>query len=194
MSKAYFKHSSALIDKGANIGTDTKIWHFSHIMGNSVIGSNCILGQNSFVASHVRIGNGVKIQNNVSIYEGVEVQDDVFIGPSVVFTNVIRPRAFIEQKSNFKKTIVKKGATIGANATIVCGVSLGEYSMIAAGSVVTKNTPPYSLFLGVPAKQVGWVSQAGEELVFNESNIAHCSMLNQDYKLLDNKIILLDKK
>jgi len=160
----YFFHSTAIIDNGAEIGAGTKIWHFSHIMGKAVIGRNCILGQNVFVADHVVLGENVKVQNNVSIYTGVICEKDVFLGPSMVFTNVINPRSAVNRKNEYKNTLVKKGASIGANATIVCGVTLGEYCLIGAGAVVTKDVKPYALMVGVPAVQKGWVSRAGEIL------------------------------
>jgi UDP-2-acetamido-3-amino-2,3-dideoxy-glucuronate N-acetyltransferase len=155
-------HSTAIIDAGAQIGAGTHIWHFCHVMPGAVIGKNCTLGQNVFVDNNVMIGNGVKIQNNVSVYNAVTLQDDVFIGPSVVFTNVINPRSFIERKNEFKPTLVKKGASIGANATIVCGITIGEYAMIGAGAVVTKDVEAYALMVGNPAKQVGTVNEKGE--------------------------------
>lgn len=157
----YFKHSSAIVDEGAAIGENTKVWHFSHVMKGAKIGSDCVVGQNCFIANKVVIGNKVKIQNNVSVYEGVICEDDVFLGPSMVFTNVINPRSAIEKKNEFKKTVVKKGASIGANATIICGVTIGSYSMIGAGAVVTKDIPDYALVVGNPAKQIGWVDEAG---------------------------------
>ncbi len=154
-----FIHETAVVDQGAQIGLGTKVWHFCHIMPKAVIGENCILGQNTFVDSNTLVGNGVKIQNNVSIYNGVTLEDDVFIGPSVVFTNVINPRSFIERKNEFKKTIVKKGATIGANSTIICGVRIGEYALVGAGAVVTKDVPPYTIVTGNPAKVSGKVDK-----------------------------------
>ncbi|MEP6711609.1 MAG: acyltransferase [Ferruginibacter sp.] len=159
-------HTTAIIDAGAIIGNGTRIWHFCHVMPQAVIGSNCILGQNVFVDNKVTIGNGVKIQNNVSVYNGVVFEDDVFIGPSVVFTNVINPRSFIERKNEFKKTLVQKGASIGANATIICGVTIGAYSMIGAGAVVTKDVPDYALMLGNPARQMGRVNEEGAKVKF----------------------------
>ncbi len=159
----YTAHPSAIIDDGAIIGSGTRIWHFCHVMPNARIGSNCVLGQNVMVAGGALIGNGVKIQNNVSVYEGVVLQDDVFVGPSAVFTNVINPRSFIERKTEYKKTIVKKGATIGANATILCGVTIGEYAFIGAGAVVTKDVADYALVTGNPAKQVGTVNRNAEK-------------------------------
>lgn len=157
-------HESAYIDDNVTIGDNTSIWHFVHILSNTKIGENCVLGQNVMAGPEVRIGNGCKIQNNVALYRGVVLEDDVFCGPSCVFTNVLTPRAHVERKSEFFETLVKKGATIGANATIVCGNTLGAYCMIAAGAVVTKNVKDYALMAGVPAKQIGWVSQAGERL------------------------------
>ena len=168
------KHISAVIDEGAQIGDGTNIWHFSHVMPHALIGKNCNIGQNVFIDNAVVIGNGVKIQNNVSVYNGVRCEDEVFIGPSVVFTNVINPRSAIERKNEFKKTIVRKGASIGANATIICGNEIGQYAMIGAGAVVTKNVKPYALVVGNPAKQIGWVSEFGNRLVFEERGNAVC--------------------
>lgn len=159
----YYAHPTAVIDDGASIGEGTKVWHFCHIMPDCKIGDNCILGQNVMIASNVVIGNGVKIQNNVSVYEGVMVEDDVFIGPSAVFTNVINPRSAINRKNEFKKTLIKKGATIGANATILCGIEIGQYAFIGAGSVVTKNVKDFALVMGNPARQTGWMTEAGEK-------------------------------
>ncbi len=159
---SYFKHESSYVDDGASIGEGTKIWHFSHVMSGAKIGENCSLGQNVNVGGGAIIGNGVKIQNNVSIYDSVEIGDDVFLGPSCVFTNVVNPRAFVERKQEYKKTIVKQGASIGANATIVCGVTIGEYALVGAGSVVTKDVPPYALVYGVPAVVHGKVDRDGE--------------------------------
>ncbi|MBN2602822.1 MAG: N-acetyltransferase [Candidatus Thermoplasmatota archaeon] len=160
----YYYHESSFIDDGAKIGNGTKVWHFSHIMSGAIIGKNCSIGQNVNVGSKAVIGNGVKIQNNVSVYDDVILEDDVFCGPSCVFTNVINPRAFIERKNEYKKTIIKKGASIGANATIVCGVTVGEYALIGAGSVVTKDVPDYALVYGSPAKHIGWVCKCGEKM------------------------------
>lgn len=160
----YFKHETAIIDDGATIGELSRIWHWTHICKGAVIGKNCVLGQNVFISSKVIIGNNVKIQNNVSVYDDVTLEDDVFCGPSMVFTNVNNPRAHIERKDEYRKTIVKKGATLGANCTVICGHVIGEYSMIGAGAVVTKDVLPHALMLGVPAKQIGWVSHSGEIL------------------------------
>lgn len=162
-----FIHESAFIDAGAKIGEGTKIWHFCHVMGTAEVGENCVLGQNVFVGSKAKLGNNVKVQNNVSLYEGVVCEDDVFLGPSMVFTNVINPRSSVNRKEEFKKTLVKKGASIGANATIVCGITLGEYCFIGAGAVVTKDVKPFALMVGVPARQKGWVSKSGAILGSN---------------------------
>ncbi len=185
----FFKHDTAVIDAGAQIGADTAIWHFTHVMPDSVIGSNCLLGQNVFVDNNVSIGNGVKIQNNVSVYNGVTLEDDVFIGPSVVFTNVINPRSFINRKTEFKATLVKKGSTIGANATILCGITIGNYAFIGAGSVVTRNVKDFALITGNPGKQTGWMSKTGHKLIFkNNNNEAYCPQTGQLYLLIDEKL------
>jgi UDP-2-acetamido-3-amino-2,3-dideoxy-glucuronate N-acetyltransferase len=160
----YFLHDTAIVDDGAEIGDGTKIWHFSHVLSGSRIGSGCVLGQNVVVGPAVSIGKGCKIQNNVSVYKGVTLEDDVFCGPSMVFTNVINPRAFIERKDEFRPTLVRRGATIGANATIVCGNTIGEYAMVGAGAVVTRDVPPHALVVGAPAKHLGWVSRGGDRL------------------------------
>ena len=186
--KNIFIHPSSVIDEGALIGNGTKIWHFSHLMPLSIIGENCILGQNVFIDNNVTIGNGVKIQNNVSVYNGVNLEDDVFIGPSVVFTNVINPRSFIERKNEFRKTRIKKGATVGANATILCGIEIGTYSLIGAGSVVIKNVPDFALMVGNPASQIGWVSIIGNKLLFDESGRAICPSTGGEYKLVDKLV------
>ena len=180
---SYFAHESCYVDNNVNIGDNTKIWHFSHILSGSNIGINCSFGQNCVVGPKVNIGNGVKVQNNISIYEGVEVEDDVFLGPSMVFTNVTNPRAFIIRREEFKKTLLKKGCSIGANATIVCGVTIGEYALIGGGTVVNKDVKPFALMVGVPAKQIGWVSKAGNTLKFDENNIAIDSFDNTKYKI-----------
>ena len=171
MSKIFI-HESSYIDENIKIGENTKIWHFCHILSDTKIGKNCSFGQNCVVGPKVTIGNGVKVQNNVSIYEGVEIEDDVFLGPSMVFTNVINPRAFIVRRDEFKKTLLKKGCSIGANATIVCGVTIGKYALIGAGAVVNRDVPDFALMVGVPAKQIGWVGISGNSLKFNSDNIA----------------------
>lgn len=183
---AYFVHESSYIDENVTIGDNTKIWHFSHILSGSWIGTNCSLGQNCVVGPNVHIGHGVKVQNNVSIYEGVEIEDDVFLGPSMVFTNVLNPRSFIVKRNEFKKTLLQKGCSIGANATIVCGVTIGEYALIGSGAVLNKDVKPYALMVGVPARQIGWVSRAGNTLVFDEQGIAVDIFDNSHYKL-ENK-------
>ena len=182
------KHISAIIDEGAQIGDGTNIWHFCHVMPTAVIGKNCNIGQNVFIDNDVVIGNGVKIQNNVSVYNGVTCEDDVFIGPSVVFTNVLNPRSAIERKNEFKKTVVRKGASIGANASIVCGNEIGQYAMIGAGAVITKPVKAYALVVGNPAKQIGWVSEYGNRLVFEERGNAVCSESGQEYYLEGDKV------
>lgn len=189
--KNYFTHSSAIIDEGSEIGANTKVWHFSHIMPNSKIGTSCNIGQNVVISPKVIIGNGVKIQNNVSVYTGVICEDDVFLGPSMVFTNVINPRSFVVRKEEFLETYIEKGASIGANATIICGNKIGKYAMIGAGTVVTKPVLPYALVVGNPAKQIGWISKYGHRLNFNDKNIATCPESNDSYKLENNTIIPL---
>ncbi len=181
----YSAHQTAVIDDNCQIGKNVKIWHFSHIMSNCVIGDNCNIGQNVVVSPEVVLGKNVKVQNNVSIYTGVTCEDDVFLGPSMVFTNVINPRSAINRKAEYKKTIVKKGATIGANATIVCGNTIGEYAMIGAGAVVTKDIPPYALVVGNPSKQIAWVSQYGHRLEFDNEGVAVCPESQQKY-IFDN--------
>ena len=166
----YFVHASSFVDENVQIGKNTKIWHFSHILSNTTIGSYCSFGQNCVVGPKVIMGNGVKVQNNVSIYEGVKIEDDVFLGPSMVFTNVINPRAFMQRKDEFKKTLLKKGCSIGANATIICGVTIGEYALIGSGAVINKDVKPYALMVGVPAKQIAWVGISGETLNFIDNN------------------------
>lgn len=185
----FYVHPTAIIDPGAAIGTGTRIWHFTHVMPTAIIGKNCIIGQNVYVDNNAIIGNGVKIQNNVSVYNGVELEDGVFVGPSAVFTNVINPRSFIERKNEFKKILVKKGATIGANATIVCGIHIGEFALIGAGAVVTKNVQPYALMVGNPAKQKGWVSEQGFTLQFDQNGEATCPGDKARYKLENDSCI-----
>jgi len=181
-------HPTAIIDEGAQIGAGTRIWHFCHLMPGSRVGERCILGQNVFIDNNTFIGSGVKIQNNVSVYNGVVLEDDVFLGPSMVFTNVINPRSFIERKQEFKKTLIKKGATIGANATILCGIEIGSYAMIGAGAVVTKSVPDFALVTGNPARQTGWVSKAGNTLYFDEKGVAICPGSGGTYKLKTDRI------
>lgn len=184
----YFAHETAIVDDNVTIGENTKVWHFSHILSNTTIGANCSFGQNCVVGPKVKMGNGIKVQNNISIYEGVEVEDDVFLGPSMVFTNVINPRAFIVRREEFKKTLLRKGCSIGANATIVCGVTIGEYALIGSGAVINRDVKPYALMVGVPARQLGWVSKAGNTLVFNENNEAIDSFDNSKYKIVDDNL------
>jgi UDP-2-acetamido-3-amino-2,3-dideoxy-glucuronate N-acetyltransferase len=191
MEHDFFAHPTALVDEGCKIGKGTKIWHFSHIMPNCTLGENCNIGQNVVISPEVVLGRNVKVQNNVSIYTGVTCDDDVFLGPSMVFTNVINPRSAINRKSEYAKTHVGKGASIGANATIVCGHDIGEYAFIGAGAVVTKNVPPYSLWVGNPAKQMGWISEHGHRLKFDNSGVATCEESKQKYKLDNNKITKL---
>lgn len=189
----YFTHESAYVDDGVTIGENTKIWHFSHILSGTVIGENCSFGQNCVVGPKVILGNGVKVQNNVSVYEGVECEDDVFLGPSMVFTNVINPRAFIIRREEFKITLLKKGCSVGANATIVCGTTIGEYALIGSGAVVNRDVKPYALMVGVPARQIGWVSRAGNTLTFDENAIAVDSFDDSRYKLENDKLILIQE-
>ena len=184
----YFAHATAIIDDNCTIGDDTKIWHFSHIMTGAVIGKNCNLGQNVVVSPKVILGNNVRVQNNVSIYEGVICEDDVFLGPSMVLTNVINPRSAVSRKNEFKTTLIKKGASIGANATIVCGNTIGQFAFIGAGTVVTKNVPAYALIVGNPGKQTGWMSEYGHKLKFNEKNKAVCPESKQEYVLENNEV------
>lgn len=184
----FFAHETAVIDQGCKIGKGTKIWHFSHIMPNCTLGENCNIGQNVVISPDVMLGRNVKIQNNVSVYTGVTCDDDVFLGPSMVFTNVINPRSAINRNNEYAKTHVGKGASIGANATIVCGHDIGEYAFIGAGAVVTKNVPPYSLWVGNPAKQMGWISEYGHRLSFDKDGIAVCPESKDKYKLVGNKV------
>jgi len=187
----YFAHETAVVDEGCEIGVGTKIWHFSHIMPNCKIGQNCNIGQNVVVSPEVILGNNVKVQNNVSIYTGVQCEDDVFLGPSMVFTNVTNPRSAINRKNQYAKTIVKKGATIGANATIVCGHDIGRYAFIGAGAVVTKHVPDYALVIGNPARQTGWMSEYGHKLKFDKDGDATCEESQEKYKLLKEQVTKL---
>ena len=193
MNKDYFVHESSFVDKGVQIGKGTRIWHFSHIQSGARIGAECILGQNVNVGNNVKVGNYCKIQNNVSIYEGVELQDYVFCGPSMIFTNIRLPRSEFPQQGNkyYEKTLVKKSASIGANATIVCGITIGEYALIGSGSVVTKDVPAFALVIGNPGKITGWVSKIGERLVFNDRDIAICNKNGEKYQLINNHVKLV---
>jgi UDP-2-acetamido-3-amino-2,3-dideoxy-glucuronate N-acetyltransferase len=188
---SFFAHDTAVIDNGCEIGAGTNIWHFSHITAGCKIGSNCNLGQNVFVAANVVLGNNVKVQNNVSIYEGVICEDDVFLGPSAVLTNVTNPRSAINRKNEFKITLIKQGATIGANATIICGNTIGKYAFIGAGAVITKNVPNYALMVGNPGIQIGWMSEAGQKLLFNNNNQAVCSETGNEYRIDNNTVTKL---
>ena len=185
----YFSHETAIIDEGAVIGAETKVWHFSHIMKESIIGHHCNIGQNVVISPGVKIGNNVKIQNNVSVYTGVICEDDVFLGPSMVFTNVINPRSAVPRKEEYKKTFVRKGASVGANATIICGNEIGQYAMIGAGAVITKPVKAYALVVGNPAKQIGWVSEYGHRLNFEEGRNAVCPETGQEYFLEDEQVV-----
>jgi len=191
MDKEYFAHETAIIDEGCTIGKGTKIWHFSHVMANCVLGENCNIGQNVVISPEVILGKNVKVQNNVSIYTGVICEDDVFLGPSMVFTNVINPRSAVNRRGQYSRTIVKHGASIGANATIVCGHDIGEFAFIGAGAVVVKTIPAYALVVGNPAKQIGWMSEFGHRLHFNKDGIAVCPESNEKYKLENNKVVKL---
>ncbi|HRI19620.1 MAG TPA: DapH/DapD/GlmU-related protein [Panacibacter sp.] len=192
MQQAYYTHPTAVIDEGAEIGEGTYIWHFSHLMPGCKIGSNCNIGQNVVVMPGVFLGNNVKVQNNVSLYTGLTCADYVFLGPSCVFTNVINPRSAIVRKHEYAKTFVDKGATIGANATIVCGHNIGAYAFIGAGAVVTKNILPYALVVGNPCKQIGWVSEYGHRLQFNADGFAVCKESKQRYRLLNNEVTRIE--
>lgn len=185
---SYFAHETAVIDEGCEIGAGTKIWHFSHIMPRSKLGIGCNLGQNVVVSPDVILGNNVKVQNNVSIYTGVICEDDVFLGPSMVFTNVVNPRSAVNRRGDYAETKVKKGASIGANATIICGNEIGAYAFIGAGAVVTKDVPAYALVVGNPSRQVGWMSEYGHKLDFNENNEAHCQESKEKYILVNNEV------
>lgn len=193
MEKEYFAHETAVIDDGCKIGKGTKIWHFSHIMKDSEIGENCNIGQNVVISPGVKLGKNVKVQNNVSIYTGVICEDDVFLGPSMVFTNVINPRSAIIRKEQYASTIVEKGASIGANATIVCGNRIGTYSFIGAGAVVTKDVKPYSLVVGNPARQTGWMSEYGHKLSFDKNGIAECPESRGRYSLEDGNVFKINQ-
>ena len=191
MEQDYFAHESAIIDPGCTIGKGTKIWHFTHVMQGCRIGEGCNLGQNVVISPEVILGKNVKVQNNVSIYTGVICEDDVFLGPSMVFTNIINPRSHIIRKDQYARTLVRRGATIGANATIVCGHEIGEYAFIGAGAVVTKEVLPYALYVGNPGRQVGWMSEYGHRLHFNAEGVAVCPESHVKYLLKDNKVTKL---
>ena len=193
MAKEYFKHESSYVDEPCVIGAGTKIWHFSHIMKDCEIGEKCNIGQNVVISPSVKLGNNVKIQNNVSVYTGVICEDDVFLGPSMVFTNVINPRSGVIRRDEYMKTLVKKGASLGANATIVCGNNIGKYSFIGAGAVVTKEVPDYALMVGNPAKQIGWMSEYGERLEFNSKGQAVCDHSSKIYQLKNNQVIIINE-
>jgi len=184
----YFAHQTAVIDKGANIGEGTKIWHFSHIMNDCMIGDNCNIGQNVVISPHVALGKNVKVQNNVSIYSGVVCEDDVFLGPSMVFTNISNPRSAVVRRDQYEQTLVKQGASIGANATIVCGNEIGKFAFIGAGAVVTKPVKAYALMVGNPARQIGWMSEYGHKLIFDGQGMAICSESNEKYLLQNDEV------
>jgi UDP-2-acetamido-3-amino-2,3-dideoxy-glucuronate N-acetyltransferase len=188
MEKDYFAHETAVIDEGCTIGKGTKIWHFSHIMKDAVIGESCNIGQNVVVSPGVNLGNNVKVQNNVSIYTGVICEDDVFLGPSMVFTNIINPRSAVIRRDQYVTTTVRRGASIGANATVICGNEIGEYALIGAGAVITKNVRPYALVIGNPGRQTGWVSEYGHKLTFDDSGTALCPESGQKYRLTDEGV------
>ncbi len=181
-----FIHPTAVVDEGCELGQNVKVWHFSHLMAKAKIGDDCNIGQNVFIADGVNLGRNVKVQNNVSLYSGVVCSDDVFIGPSVVFTNVINPRSAVSRKQEYRTTLIEQGASIGANCTIVCGNTIGKYAMIGAGAVVTKSVKPYALVYGNPAKQVGWVGEFGNKLIFDQDQLAFCRESDQQYRLKDN--------
>jgi len=189
MPQEYFAHPSAIIDEGCIIGAGTKIWHFTHIMSGSTIGANCNIGQNVVISTGVILGCNVKVQNNVSIYTGVICEDDVFLGPSMVFTNIINPRSAIVRRDKYVKTLVRRGASIGANATLICGHTIGEYALIGAGAVVTKDVRPYALVVGNPAKQIGWVSEYGHTLKFDNKGIAICPESREKYQVKNDQMI-----
>jgi UDP-2-acetamido-3-amino-2,3-dideoxy-glucuronate N-acetyltransferase len=193
MDPEFFAHESAIIDTGCSIGKGTKIWHFTHVMKGCNIGENCNLGQNVVISPDVILGRNVKVQNNVSIYTGVICEDDVFLGPSMVFTNIINPRSQVIRKDQYAETLVRKGATIGANATIVCGNEIGEFAFIGAGAVVTKDVKPYALIVGNPGRQLGWMSEYGHRLHFNENGIATCPESHEKYQLKENVVTKLEK-
>jgi UDP-2-acetamido-3-amino-2,3-dideoxy-glucuronate N-acetyltransferase len=189
MGNSYYVHPTAIVDEGCEIGQGTKIWHFSHIMAGCKLGENCNIGQNVVISPEVVLGRNVKVQNNVSLYTGVTCEDDVFLGPSCVFTNVTNPRSAVNRRGQYSKTHVGKGASIGANATIVCGHDIGEFAFIGAGAVITKNVPAYALLVGNPARQLGWMSEFGHRLEFNEESVAMCPESGDKYQLINNLVI-----
>lgn len=193
MEKEYFAHETAVIDEGTKIGKGTKIWHFSHVMTGSEIGENCNIGQNVVISPGVKLGRNVKVQNNVSIYTGVVCDDDVFLGPSMVFTNIVNPRSAIIRKDSYVSTIVEKGASIGANSTIICGNTIGKYSFIGAGAVVTKDVKPYALVVGNPARQTGWMSEYGHKLQFDDKGFATCPESGEKYRIQDGNVIKVNQ-
>ena len=188
MNKEYFAHETSVIDDGCHIGSGTKIWHFSHLMPNCTLGKNCNIGQNVVISPEVVLGNNVKVQNNVSIYTGVTCEDDVFLGPSMVFTNVINPRSAVNRRGQYSVTTVRKGVSIGANATIVCGNDIGEFAFIGAGTVVTKEVPAYALIVGNPGRQIGWMSEYGHRLNFDANGVAICEESKEEYQLLNGEV------
>ena len=192
MQTSVMVHPSSVVDEGASIGAGTRIWHFCHVMPRAVVGEDCNIGQNVFIDNDVVVGRGVKIQNNVSLYKGVVVEDEVFLGPSMVFTNVINPRSFIERKTEFRPTVLRRGCTVGANATIVCGVEIGAYALIGAGTVVIRDVPPYALMVGTPARQAGWVSRSGDRLDFNADGYAWCAVESVGYDLRNGMVHPVD--
>ncbi len=189
----YIAHETAIIDAGCHIGNDTKIWHFSHLMTDCTLGEQCNIGQNVVVSPHVRLGRNVKVQNNVSIYTGVECEDDVFLGPSMVFTNILNPRSHVIRRDAYVKTLLRRGASVGANATIICGIEIGQYALIGAGAVITKDVKPYALVVGNPARQIGWVSAYGHRLIFDEKNLASCPETGEKYQLNNDHVKVVDK-
>ncbi|MDB9914856.1 acetyltransferase [Saprospiraceae bacterium] len=188
MNKEYFAHETSVIDDGCHIGSGTKIWHFSHLMPNCTLGKNCNIGQNVVISPEVVLGNNVKVQNNVSIYTGVTCEDDVFLGPSMVFTNIINPRSAVNRRGKYSVTTVRKGVSIGANATIVCGNDIGEFAFIGAGTVVTKEIPAYALIVGNPGRQIGWMSEYGHRLNFDANGVAICEESKKEYQLLNGEV------
>lgn len=188
MDTEVWVHPTAVVDEGAQIGPGTRVWHFCHLMPRCRVGRHCNIGQNVFIDNDVTLGNGVKVQNNVSVYKGVQIEDEVFLGPSVVFTNVVNPRSFVERKHEFRPTAVRRGATVGANATIICGTEIGAYALVGAGAVVTKNVAAHAVVYGNPARQQGWISKSGYALVFNNEGVAFCAEEGQPYRLKDGVV------